>query len=78
MLVYMACPTRSHLLHHRSALWTEAADGAGITLALAPAEGLGQSCDPGEQGRSLGLQLERQVVQDAHAVFHRLSQQEQK
>lgn len=56
-------------------LRTEAADGAGVALAVAPVYGLSQSCDPAEQRLRLGLQLERQVVQDAHTVFYRLFQQ---
>lgn len=62
----------SHLLHRRLALRAEAADGAGVALALSPAGVLGQSRDAAEEGWSLGLQLERQVVQDTHAVLHRL------
>lgn len=65
----------SHLLHQRLALRAEAADGAGVALALTPAGWLGLRRDAAEEGRRLGLQLERQVVQDAHAVLHGLCRQ---
>ena len=62
----------SHLTLQRLALLAEAADGAGLIQVAASVDGLGQSRDPAEQSRSFGLQLERQVVEDAQAVFYGL------
>lgn len=62
------------MLQHSAALGAEAADGAGVPLARGPAGGPGQGCDPAEQSRGLGLQLERQVVENADTVFYGLLQ----
>lgn len=69
----------SHLLLlDLAALWAEAPNGAGLTGGVGPAGGPGQGSDPAEEGRGFTLQLEAQVVQDTHTIFHRLTQTEAK